>query len=222
MIRTQDDLDKYLASLPDNLTVGGGLDLSGTQITALPDNLTVGGYLNLRGTQITALPDNLTVGGGLDLNAGKYSFKGVFYDVKNIDGVATILGKPKKLDETTTVYAAHYFHVDDRRRRACYVANIGENFAHGQSLNEALEDCRFKTLETMDKDDLRDSIRAAGVVTVNDFRVVTGACRDGMRQHLAAYDVDIDKVSSLPLDQALNLMAGSSFGNSFANFIGRV
>ncbi|HAG1943840.1 TPA: hypothetical protein G8V98_004820 [Salmonella enterica] len=54
-------------TLPDNLTVGGGLDLSGTSITALPDNLTVGGWLDLRGTSITALPDNLTVGGGLDL-----------------------------------------------------------------------------------------------------------------------------------------------------------
>ena len=31
----------------------GNVDLSGTQITALPDNLTVGGWLDLRGTQIT-------------------------------------------------------------------------------------------------------------------------------------------------------------------------
>ncbi|HEA0341937.1 TPA: hypothetical protein RU590_004938, partial [Salmonella enterica] len=47
-------------TLPDNLTVGGGLYLSGTSITALPDNLTVGGGLYLSGTSITALPDNLT------------------------------------------------------------------------------------------------------------------------------------------------------------------
>ena len=53
--------------LPDNLTVGGYLYLRGTGITALPDNLTVGGYLYLRGTGITALPDNLTVGGSLYL-----------------------------------------------------------------------------------------------------------------------------------------------------------
>ena len=56
-----------ITALPDNLTVGGSLDLRGTQITALPDNLTVGGWLDLRGTQITALPDNLTVGGSLHL-----------------------------------------------------------------------------------------------------------------------------------------------------------
>jgi Leucine-rich repeat (LRR) protein len=53
---------------PDGLTVGGWLDLSGTQITSLPDGLTVGYWLNLSGTQITSLPDGLTVGGSLDLS----------------------------------------------------------------------------------------------------------------------------------------------------------
>ncbi|EBT7406901.1 hypothetical protein CPC78_16430, partial [Salmonella enterica] len=55
-------------ALPDNLTVGGWLDLRGTSITTLPDNLTVGGGLYLSGTSITTLPDNLTVGGGLYLS----------------------------------------------------------------------------------------------------------------------------------------------------------
>jgi hypothetical protein len=53
--------------LPDNLSVGGYLDLEGTGITQLPDNLSVGGSLYLRGTGITQLPDNLSVGGYLDL-----------------------------------------------------------------------------------------------------------------------------------------------------------
>ena len=56
-----------ITSLPDNLIVGEYLDLRGTGITSLPDNLTVGGYLDLRGTGITSLPDNLTVGGSLYL-----------------------------------------------------------------------------------------------------------------------------------------------------------
>jgi hypothetical protein len=47
---------------PDNLHVGGYLDLRGTGITALPDGLSVGGSLDLEGTAITALPDNLSVG----------------------------------------------------------------------------------------------------------------------------------------------------------------
>jgi hypothetical protein len=57
-----------ITALPDGLTVGGRLGLSGTKITALPDGLTVGGWLGLSGTKITALPDGLTVGGLLDLS----------------------------------------------------------------------------------------------------------------------------------------------------------
>jgi hypothetical protein len=34
------------------LTVGGWLDLYGTEITCLPDNLTVGGLLDFRGTEV--------------------------------------------------------------------------------------------------------------------------------------------------------------------------
>jgi len=68
------DFIKYLTEqkisftqLPDNLSVGGSLDLDGTGITQLPDNLSVGGSLDLRGTGITQLPDNLSVGGSLYL-----------------------------------------------------------------------------------------------------------------------------------------------------------
>ena len=56
-----------ITELPDNLTVEGNLNLRNTNITELPDNLTVEGNLNLRNTNIKELPDNLTVGGFLDL-----------------------------------------------------------------------------------------------------------------------------------------------------------
>jgi hypothetical protein len=60
-----------ITSLPNNLKVGGSLDLSDTNITSLPDNLEVGGILNLRGTKITSLPDNLEIGSSLGLNGTK-------------------------------------------------------------------------------------------------------------------------------------------------------
>jgi hypothetical protein len=49
--------------LPNGLSVGGGLDLRDTDITALPDGLSVGGYRDLNRTKITALPEGLKVGG---------------------------------------------------------------------------------------------------------------------------------------------------------------
>ena len=54
---------KNLTSLGNNLHVVGELYLTRTPITSLPDNLHVGGNLDLNGTQITSLPDNLVVKG---------------------------------------------------------------------------------------------------------------------------------------------------------------
>jgi hypothetical protein len=87
-----------ITSLPDNLSVAGGLYLQGcTGITSLPDNLSVAGGLDLQGcTGITSLPDNLSVAGGLYLCGtgitslpDNLSVKGSFYlDPQHIDNVA--------------------------------------------------------------------------------------------------------------------------------------
>ena len=58
---------KTITSLPDNLHVGGSLDIYNTKIKSLPNNLNVGGFLDLRYTNIESLPDNLHVGGFLGL-----------------------------------------------------------------------------------------------------------------------------------------------------------
>ena len=57
-----------ITKLPDYLVVGGNFYLYNTKITKLPDSLVVGGYLNLYGAKITKLPDNLVVGGSLYLS----------------------------------------------------------------------------------------------------------------------------------------------------------
>ena len=81
----------------------GNLDLRGTQITALPDNLTVGGSLYLSGTQITK-PDKerrkvkyLQNG---DYVAGKYLF---------VDGILTQITK-KKTVGNYTIYVGKIPH----------------------------------------------------------------------------------------------------------------
>ena len=70
-IKVKGDLNLYnitdITKLPDNLSVGGFLDLVGTNISELPDNLSVGGFLDLLNLEITDLPDNLSVEGDLDI-----------------------------------------------------------------------------------------------------------------------------------------------------------
>ena len=59
--------NRKITKLPDNLTVGGSLDLTGSNITKLPDNLVVDYCLYLGHSKITKLPDNLVVGDNLYL-----------------------------------------------------------------------------------------------------------------------------------------------------------
>ena len=54
--------------MPDNLHVGGNLNLYGCKnLKSLPDNLHVGGDLSLVGTPIQSLPDNLKVVGVISI-----------------------------------------------------------------------------------------------------------------------------------------------------------
>jgi len=48
--------------LPDNLQIGGLLNVGLTEITSLPENLWVGDSLDVRFTDITTLPESLQVG----------------------------------------------------------------------------------------------------------------------------------------------------------------
>ncbi|HCC3331649.1 TPA: hypothetical protein M4731_004678 [Salmonella enterica] len=121
-----------ITALPDNLTVGGGLDLSGTSITALPDNLTVDGWLNLRGTSITALPDNLTVGGWLDLSGTSitalpesFSCRSLYLDVERISNIAYRENCGYSSRTIFAVWTGKEFHI----AAGCFFGSI-EQFEH--------------------------------------------------------------------------------------------
>jgi hypothetical protein len=58
---------KRLKSLPDNLYVGGKLNLEGTNIKQIPKGLYVGDDFILVGLEIKSLPKDLNLDGGLDL-----------------------------------------------------------------------------------------------------------------------------------------------------------
>ena len=118
---------RELQTLPDNLTVGGGLDLRNTQIASLPDNLTVGGWLDLSGTQIDESERRKvkTIRNG-DYVAGKYLF---------VDNILTQI-KGKKTVGQYTVYVG--------KIKGQNVVSDGVNYAHCDKLREGIADLLFK------------------------------------------------------------------------------
>ena len=191
----------------NNLTVGGSLNLEGTAITSLPDNLTVGGYLYLRNTAITSLPDNLTVGGSLYL-----------------EGTAIT---PREVKKTTTNFLKFknnkycladgiFTEIINKRGNVYEIRNIGKKIngwlvtdgkfthAHGETLKKAKEDLRFKAISEQLK---KDPIKADTQITIQYYRIVTGACEQGIKSWMQQNNITKESYKAkdlLPLLEKTN------------------
>ena len=210
-----------LQTLPDNLTVGGGLDLRNTQIASLPDNLTVGGWLDLSGTQIASLPDNLTVGGGLYLSgtqideserrkvkiirngdyvAGKYLF---------VDNILTQI-KSKKTVGQYTVYVG--------KIKGQNVVSDGVNYAHCDKIRDGIADLLFKAASDRGADQYKNlsldtELTVAEAVTM--YRIITGACRAGSEAFVNSQREQKEKYT---IRECIELTKGQYNAEKFAEF----
>jgi len=195
------DLDLgSVTSLPEgfNPTVGGDLDLR--SVTNLPDgfNPTVGGNLDLR--SVTTLPDgfNPTVGGYLYLGSvtnlpdgfnSLQSWKNakVKKPIDKINTPKNILlvwqnGKYVKADGIFTeviskkgnVYKVKKIH----SQKEFYLITDGKTHAHGETIEKAKEDFRFKLISDKLK---KEPIKEDTIITIQYYRIVTGACELGVR-----------------------------------------
>ncbi len=194
---------RSVTSLPDgfNPTVGGDLDLG--SVTSLPDgfNPTVGGYLDLR--SVTSLPDgfNPTVGGDLDLrsvtslpdgfnNLQSWKDTRVKKPIGKIDTPKNKLlfwqdGKYVKADGVFTEVVnkrGNAFRVKKiHSQKEFYLVTDGSTHAHGDTLRKAKEDFAFKLIAEKLK---KDPITKDTVITVQYYRIVTGACEFGCKQFM--------------------------------------
>ena len=148
-----------LTSIPDtfNPTVGGSLYLRG--LTSIPDtfNPTVGGDLYLSGLTSNHTPLNNRL---LSWKDGKYvSADGIFTEVISKKGrVYTVknIGSDK-----------HYYLVTD-----------GKTHAHGDTIEQAKADFRFKVIAAKFKN---EPIKPDTVITIPYYRAITGACEFGVK-----------------------------------------
>ena len=173
------------------IKVEENLDLEGcTGITSLPDNLTVGGWLDLRGTGITSLPDNLTVGGPLYLRGtGITDISHVNTDFK-VDITKKIWdGKPYiNCDGIFAKVESHHGNVWKVRKiagtKSFYIVSDGAgNYAHGDTIEEARKDLVYK-ITGRDKSDY-EGLPSDHIFTFEEaikcYRTITGACAFGTR-----------------------------------------
>ncbi|MCX4384302.1 MAG: hypothetical protein OSJ39_00715, partial [Clostridia bacterium] len=214
-----------ITALPDNLTVGGWLDLRGTQITALPDNLTVGGWLDLSGTQITALPDNLTVGGNLDLYGTPLKEKGIYKEIRRLTNGDYVPGKYLYCDEILT-------HVKRSKKIGGYTFYLGKikgknvvsddtYYAHCKTFKEGVLDIEFKKSKARGAEQYNHLTQESELTfeeAVTAYRVITGACRAGTQQFLDGLK---EKKEKYTVKEIIEQTKGQYGNTTFADFFRR-
>ena len=234
----------HLATLPDGVSLSAGGDLYLRSLTTLPEgvSLSAGGYLYLH--SLTTLPDGVSLSAGenlylhnlttlpvgISLSAGGYldlrsltsetqSYQGQTIRLRTVDYQTMRLIGSRDIGGVT-VWTAQYFkgHLDTDPR--CYVAQDGDEYAHGDTIETALRDLRFKVAQRdLDPRELVNEIKAKGVVSFNDYRLLTGACAEGLRQGLIDRGLS-PNIEQLPLSQALDLCKGGYGGDTFRRLMG--
>jgi hypothetical protein len=204
---------EYIAS-DDGIEVKGGGYVYLPSLTTLPEATTFsnGGYVDL--PSLTTLPEATTFsnGGYVDLpslTTEYVEYQGEVIRLKRIDGSTMLILSDRQTGEYTIYHAAYFGGGDMAKLKRCWIAQLGEHFAHGSTVEKAMRDVRFKSMEReFDQDDLVAEIRRRGTVMIEDFRLVTGACEEGTRQGMKQAGLDPD-ADELPL----NIVLGAAFGS---------
>lgn len=177
------------------------LDAAGYAYTRDGNTLSAGGYLDLR-----------------SLTSERQRYQGQETTLRTVDGHCMRLLGSRDVGGVT-LWSAQYFrgHLDTDPR--CYVAQNGDDYAHGDSAEQALRDLRFKLDERdLDPAELVAEIKARGVVRFNDYRLLTGACESGLREGLRT--LGKPDAEELPLPEALELCVGAYGSAQFRKLMG--
>jgi hypothetical protein len=134
-------------------------------------------------------------------------------NLKGIDGIPTIVESNKTIGELTILKG---FYKNSKKN--VYVVFKGEFSAHGNSIREAKNDLEFKILsKNFNVDDLVNKIKKENKVTINDYRLLTGACSSGVNNFLNENNVNVEEMS---LNEAIELTNGAYGSERFKQLIG--
>ena len=179
------------------------------------------GYVDL--PSLTTLPEGVTFSNGgyvnlLSLTAGEYAYCGATIRLENIDGYTMLILSERQMGDYSVSSARYFGGGDIKKLKACYVARCNGYTAHGDTAASAIRDCRFKAMQAgFDSAELVKEIKRRGTVEFNDFRLLTGACAEGLRHGMEECGLDPNS-ESLPLDVVM-AKAHGSFGDQFKRLL---
>ena len=135
------------------------------------------------------------------------------HSVRCIDGYCMEVYKSRKLQDIT-ILDCSYFPFGER----AFVAKRGDFNAHGNTVKEAVSDLLFKEQQAIDVSEHVKRVKEQGYVTPNDYRLLTGACRQGTEQFLQANGFTWK--ARLPIGEVCKLVKDQFGGSRFIELMG--
>jgi len=200
-----------LTSMPENVKFENQGNVYLRSLTSMPENVKFEnqGYVYLR--SLTSMPENVKFEnqGNVylrSLSGQTITYQGKKLSIKHIDGSTMIILKSKSRDDFT-IHTAIYFkggNIDKLPK--CYIAQRGDYFAHGETIKECINDVQFKFMQNdLDVNTLVTEIKAKQTVSINEYRLLTGACSFGVQNFMKDNNIKEDE---LPLDKVIEITKG--------------
>jgi len=214
---------RSLTTLPEGIKFENHGSVYLGSLTALPEGIKFEnhGYVSLH--SLTTLPEGIKFEnhGSVYLHSltGLHTYQGKPRTSTHIDGCTMIMGATKSHSGYEVTSARYFGGGPISKMCKCYVARSDELTAHGESIKSALEDLEYKIADNSNKTEIAAQIKASGFVTLAQFRGLTGACRDGIRQHLAGHGIQLDGIDKMKLSDAIKAMSGTSYADMFARYV---
>ena len=187
-------------------------------LTSLPENIQFnnGGHVYLR--SLTSLPENIQFnnGGYVYLNSlenEKQRYRGQEVTLRNIDDYTMLILSERQVQGYRVSRCRYFGGGEIENLQFVYTAERGGLAAHGKTIAEAIRDIDFKFQQAnVDVEERAQEIRERGVMTFNEYRLLTGACAEGLRRGLQECGLPSD-TESLPLEQVLQFSQGKYGGD---------
>jgi len=129
-------------------------------------------------------------------------------DVKIIDDYTMVVNSTKQLDQYkihSAYYIYNYFHENNPSK--VFIVEQDNLFAHGKSIKEAINDLEFKKLSKLGANEHIQRVIKQGYIKPQDYRYITGACKEGTNKFLNDNNLGYDDTKSI--DEVIELTKGN-------------
>jgi len=134
------------------------------------------------------------------------------YQVECMDSYCMEVLSKRYLDDMEILHCKYFLDGEE-----CYVARQNDLCAHGATIKEAVSDLTFKKMQQADVSEHVNRVKHQGYVTPNDYRLITGACRQGTQRFLDANGYTWE--DKLPIDEAIKLVENEWGGTCFKKLL---